>query len=182
MSAWSGFVDPETRATTGEDILVPVADSGRQLTDDEAREGTVEAWRVGSDRSLWRHRVTLSPDVAAQDASSRELERGPGRLRIPYSALPLGVDGEGRAWVFAPPTQVQERLVPGWPARADEAGVILAVSIDGDVAGAMPLPVPAGAFWPDISLSRRIGFDGRFLAAADMLEDAVLVTMYEVRK
>ena len=179
--AWSGFVDPGTKELTGNDVLVPVVVGGRQVTDAEARDGTVDGWRFG-EKGDWQYRLVTSPGTAGAAGRTRStLVLGHDELEVPYETVRLGVDASQRAWLFLPPHRVTERSVAGWPALADECALLAAVTAGGRISGAMPVRVTEGTFWPDISLARRFGFDGERLTLAEKTSSGVMITTYGVR-
>lgn len=179
--AWSGFIDPDTKEVTGEDVLVPVVVDGRQATDAEARDGTVDGWRFAK-TGTWEYRLTMDPRAEEGRQTRSAISLGDEELEIPYEAVRLGVDDGGRAWILLPPHRVTERSVAGWPALADEFALLVAVTPGGRVVGAMPLRVTEATFWPDIALARRFGFDGQRLTVAERTAAGVVVTTYGVRQ
>lgn len=183
VTIWSGWVDPQTRVVNEDEVLVPIAKAGRQLTDQEAKDGMTTGWRF-TEQGIWQHRNFMDPgtEESKTGTTTAELGFGDKSLEVPYDAFALGADDAGRAWLLYPPKRVTERVLPGWPALADDFALLVATDIEGDVAGVMPVRSAQGLAWPDFPVGKQVGFDGRFLTIADRTPAGVTFSTYEVTR
>jgi hypothetical protein len=102
--------------------------------------------------------------------------------RIPLDSMLLGVDDYSRVWAILPPESLDRRGDAGWPAAADSIGLLVAFDADGTARAVAPLPAGAGVTWPDIELSRSIGFDGHYIVVADRVTQGIRVTVLEIQR
>lgn len=180
VRAWASAADPKGREFEASELLVPVTRNGEQISDDDTGVENIEAWLIAADGTKWEHRMsgTIEPDGSLTD---EHLAGMSGDLfRIPTTAYVMGLDGAGRLWLLYPPTSTRGRYVGGWPAVRDDRAMLVAVDSQGEIKGAMPVPLRAGLYMLDVDIVRNIGFDGSHLAVAEELADGVRITAYEV--
>lgn len=174
--AWESQVDPKTQIINGRDVLLPVAIKGKQATDGQASGGRVPAWALTA-AGRWQHTVS-----GKSGSLSNVVKHNGVGTRLPSSAVLLGVDEYSRVWAILPPEALDRRGDPGWPAAADSLGLLVAFDAGGAVRGVSPLPAGVGITWPDIELSRSVGFDGQHVVVADRVEKGIRVTVLEIQR
>lgn len=158
-------------------VLVPVADAGRQVTDAEAQERSVQAWTIDSEGGRYSQVLTvegLTTDLVEEQTITRLSDAS--AVSVPPRAQPLGIAATGEMVLLMSPRPIEDAsvAVAGWRSTTDASQEALVASFDGRLVDRRIVPYSGiissarGRVW--------LGADAIYVAAAD--EQGIRILRY----
>lgn len=178
-SALSSEVDLDRERQEYVSILVPVAKGGRQLSDAEARDGSLRVWTIDSSGTRYEQSLSvqgLSGQLAEEHTVTRTSDGEV--LIVPPRAEGMGITEEGLLVLLVPPRPVTRANVgvAGWRGASDDEQEVLVATFGGMVRERFVIP-----FSLELSASRgRVWFGQDALLVARSDEQGIHVVRFRM--